>query len=61
MVRHLSGYGVNQEFQRTELVCGDDSVSIYPVDQDLADDQAEKSTEVRRYHPERNSARRPVQ
>ena len=37
------------------------SVSIHPVNQNLTDDQTEKSTEVRRYHPEGNCARRWAQ
>ena len=50
-----------RKLQWTELVHGDDSVPIYPVDQDLTDDQTEKSTEVRGYRPEGNGARRPAQ
>lgn len=43
------------------LVRGDDSVPIYPVDQDLTDYQAEKSAEVHGYHPEGNGTRPPAQ
>ena len=45
----------------TELVRGDDPVPIYPVHQDLADDQTQEGTEVCGYHPEGNGARRLAQ